>query len=196
MKRSKLLLVVIALSGFAVAENAAAYIPPASFLIKNMASKRSGLKTLKVSSTVSGFNSGKPSGVHFKTVSFFSTANQTWKSAAYDDAGTELFAILFEAGPRELAKGLEKAEIPVNEVREEKPAERPSSRKSPEPLPSGTVKLSHSAADEPIPENTFLKRWNGTVAWVIGKPASSQFWIEKDSFLPVRLIVKELSPCP
>jgi hypothetical protein len=204
MKRSKLLLVVIALSGFAVAENAAAYIPPASFLIKNMASKRSGLKTLKVSSTVSGFNSGKPSGVHFKTVSFFSTANQTWKSAAYDDAGTELFAIekrsqeiplswtvLFEAGPRELAKGLEKAEIPVNEVREEKPAERPSSRKSPEPLPSGTVKLSHSAADEPIPENTFLKRWNGTVAWVIGKPASSQFWIEKDSFLPVRLIVKD-----
>lgn len=204
MKRSKVLLGLIALGGFSIAENAAAYIPPAPFLIKNMASKRSGLKTLKISSTVSGYVSGKPSGVHFKTVTFFSTVNQNWKSAVYDDTGTELFAIekkyleiplswsvLFESSSRELTKGLEKAEIPVNEVREDKPAEHPIAKKSPEPVPSGTVKLSHSAADEPIPENTFLKRWNGAVAWVIGKPNSSQFWIEKDSFLPVRLIVKD-----
>lgn len=204
MQSSKIILVFIAAIGFSVAEPASAYIPPAPFLIKNMASKRSGLKTLKITSTVSGYNSGKPSGIHFKTVSFFSAVNQSWRSAAYDDAGAELFAIekkaqeiplswsvLFEAGPRELSKELERAEIPVYEVREEKPAEYPISKKSPEPLPSGTVQLSHSAADEPIPENTFLKRWNGGVAWVIGKPTSSQFWIEKDSFLPVRLIVKD-----
>jgi hypothetical protein len=204
MQSSKIIFVFIAVIGFSMAEPVVAYIPPASFLIKNMASKRSGLKTLKTASTVSGFDSGKPSGVHFKTVSFFSAVNQTWKSAAYDDAGNELFAIekkaqeiplswsvLFEAGPRELSKALERAEIPVNEVREEKPIERPVSKRSPEPLPSGAVVLSHSAADEPIPENTFLKRWNGAVAWVIGKPTSAQFWIEKDSFLPVRLIVKD-----
>ncbi|CAK9249844.1 unnamed protein product [Sphagnum jensenii] len=64
-------------------------------------------------------------------------------------------------------------------------------KRTPEPLPSGTIKLSHSAADDPIPENTFLKRWNGASAWVIGKPTTAQFWIEKDSFLPVRLIVKD-----
>jgi hypothetical protein len=202
MKSSKLLL--ISLLGFVIAKTALAYIPPAGFLIKNMASKRSGLKTLKISSTVSGYDSGKPSGIHFKTISFYSNINQTWRSAAYDDAGTELFAIekkaqeiplswsvLFEASSREMVKNLERAEIVVNEPREEKPAEKPSSRKSPEPLPSGTVKLSHSAADDPIPENTFLKRWNGAVAWVIGKPTASQFWVEKDSFLPVRLIVKD-----
>ena len=45
-----------------------AYIPPSSFLIKNLAAKRKGLKNLKISSTVAGFDSGKPTGVHFKTV--------------------------------------------------------------------------------------------------------------------------------
>jgi hypothetical protein len=198
----KVRLLFIALVAFLATETALAYIPPASFLIKNMASKRSGLKTLKISSTVAGYDAGKPDGVHFKTVTFYSTINQSWKSAAYDDAGTELFAIekktqeiplswsvLFEAGPRELSKALERAEVSVYETREEKAAEK--RKESPEPVASGTVRLSHSAADEPAPDNTFLKRWNGASAWVIGKPTSSQFWIEKDSFLPVRLIVKD-----
>jgi hypothetical protein len=203
-KSSKILLVLTVFAGLTLSEETLAYIPPAPFLIKNMSSKRSGLKTLKITTTVSGYDAGKPSGTHFKTIMFYSAINQDWKSAAFDDAGNELFAIekkaqeiplswsvLFESAPREISKNLERAEIPVFETREEKQAERPSSKKSPEPLPSGTIKLSHSAADDPIPDNTFLKRWNGAAAWVIGKPTSSQFWIEKDSFLPVRLIVKD-----
>jgi hypothetical protein len=164
-----------------------AYIPPASFLIKNLAAKRKGLKSLKISSNVVGFDSGKPNGVHFKTVTIYEAANRSWRSSAYDDSGTELFSIqkrdgaiplssfvLFVSNPFELSEALGKAEIPVREA------------EAPQPKASDTPAL---PAD-----NMTLKRWNGSIAWVIGssdKPDSPQFWIEKDSFLPVRLIAKE-----
>jgi hypothetical protein len=37
---------------------------------------------------------------------------------------------------------------------------------------------------------TRLARWNSSIAWVIGAPeaGSAQLWIEKDSFMPLRLI--------
>jgi len=164
-----------------------AYIPPSSFLIKNLAAKRKGLKNLKISSVVAGFDSGKPTGVHFKTVTIYEAANRVWKSAAYDDTGAELFSIqkragaiplsefvLFVSNPNELSEALEKAEIPVQETEVPKP----------------------KASDAPAmpADNTMLKRWNGSIAWVIGrgeKTDTPQFWIEKDSFLPVRLIARD-----
>jgi hypothetical protein len=164
-----------------------AYIPPASFLIKNLAAKRKGLKSLKISSNVVGFDSGKPTGVHFKTVTIYEAANRSWRSSAYDDSGAELFSIqkrdgaiplssfvLFVSNPYELSEALGKAEIPVHEA------------EAPQPKASDTPAL---PAD-----NMTLKRWNGSIAWVIGsgeKSDSPQFWIEKDSFLPVRLIAKD-----
>ena len=164
-----------------------AYIPPSSFLIKNLAAKRKGLKNLKISSIVAGFDSGKPTGVHFKTVTIYEAANHIWRSAAYDDTGAELFSIqkragaiplsefvLFVSNPNELSEALEKAEIPVQETEVPKP----------------------KASDAPAmpADNTMLKRWNGSIAWVIGrgeKTDTPQLWIEKDSFLPVRLIARD-----
>jgi hypothetical protein len=176
-----------------------AYIPPGWFIIKNMSSKRAGLKTLKVASTVAGFDSGKPAGIHFKTVTLYAAQSHVWKSAAYDDAGNELFAIekkdqevplswtvLCESNAHELALALERAGVPVHET-EVKVTPTPE----PSPTASNMVHIANSAADMPIPDNTMLKRWNGTVAWVIGRVDGPQFWVEKDSFLPVRLIVKD-----
>jgi hypothetical protein len=163
-----------------------AYIPPASFLIKNLAAKRKGLKSLKITSNVVGFDSGKPTGAHFKVVTIYEAANRSWRSSAYDDTGAELFSIqkrdgaiplsefvLFVSSPSELSEALGKAEIPVHEA------------ESPQP----------QASDVPAApsDNMTLKRWNGSIAWVIGSDEknSPQFWIEKDSFLPVRLIAKD-----
>jgi len=164
-----------------------AYIPPASFLIKNLAAKRKGLKSLKITSTVVGFDNGKPTAMHFKAVTIYEAANRSWRSSAYDDSGAELFSIqkrdgaiplsefvLFVSSPTELSEALSKAEIPVHEAG------------SPQPQASGAPAMPS--------DNMVLKRWNGTIAWVIGsdeKPNSPQFWIEKDSFLPVRLIAKD-----
>lgn len=166
-----------------------AYIPPSSFLIKSIAQKRKGLKSLKVSGMVAGYDSGKPTGVHFKTITIYEAADRTWRSAAYDDTGAELFSIqkkdgaiplsefvLFASSPAELSESLQKVDIPVQE------AEVPKPQASGLPMP-------------PLPaDNTMLKRWNGSIAWVIGngdKMDNPQFWIEKDSFLPVRLIAKD-----
>ena len=42
-------------------------------------------------------------------------------------------------------------------------------------------------------ERTYLRRWEGRHAWVIGDPDPSrnapQLWIEKDSFFPVRVVL-------
>src|SRR5690606_38200329 len=41
----------------------------------------------------------------------------------------------------------------------------------------------------PPSEETRIKRWKSTLAWVFGKQDSGrQLWIEKDSFLPLRLM--------
>jgi hypothetical protein len=38
-------------------------------------------------------------------------------------------------------------------------------------------------------EHTSLTRWDNTIAWVIGdRDSASQLWVEKDSFLPLRLM--------
>jgi hypothetical protein len=171
------------------AQSSFAYIPPASFLIKNLAAKRKGLKSLKITSNVVGFDSGKPTATHFKVVTIYEAANRSWRSSAYDDSGAELFSIqkrdgaiplsefvLFVSSPTELSEALGKAEIPIHET------------EVPVPQASGIP-----AAPAPA-DNMILKRWNGSIAWVIGsdeKPSSPQFWIEKDSFLPVRLIAKD-----
>jgi hypothetical protein len=39
-------------------------------------------------------------------------------------------------------------------------------------------------------EVSSLGRWMGLVAWVIGADGGPQLWVEKDSFLPARLIVR------
>jgi len=42
-------------------------------------------------------------------------------------------------------------------------------------------------------ERTYLRRWEGRHTWVIGDPdpsrTSPQLWVEKDSFLPIRVIL-------
>jgi hypothetical protein len=158
-----------------VATAAWAYIPPALFIIKNMASKRSGVRSVRIMSQVTSFESGKPSSHHFKMITVYDPQTQILHSQVLDASGTELFGmekngesmpllvrVLYDPSARDIVAALKRADIPVN------------------------------VGEEGGAETSSLHRWNGSLAWVLGifskdKPGS-QLWIEKDSFLPVRLI--------
>ena len=42
-------------------------------------------------------------------------------------------------------------------------------------------------------ETVTLKRWKGSIAWVLGMPDAPELWIEKDTFLPLRLLLNSVS---
>lgn len=174
---------------------AQAYIPPSGFIVKKMATRHSDLKSLRLRSNVVGMNGEQPTGAHFKTVTTFDLSTRTLKSRAYDDAGRVLYAmerriapipgkenetyedsallaeaLLLDPNPVTLTQLLRSAKIPV---------------KTDEEL----LQLENEAARRAV-ENTWLSRWNSNIAWVIGpkRKTAPQLWIEKDSFLPIRMI--------
>jgi hypothetical protein len=145
-----------------------------------MASKRQGVRLVRIVSEVAGFDAGKPTGLKFKTITVYNPLTHVMRSQALDDTGVELFGVekaenalplslivLYDANSRVITHMLERADIPI--------------RSEDEPEAKN--------ADEP----TALRRWNGSVAWVLGPSAvqkeGAQFWVEKDTFLPVRLLV-------
>jgi hypothetical protein len=183
--------VLISLAATAVAH---AYIPPGQFIIKNMASKRTGTHLIRLVSQVNGYESGKPNGQRFKAVTIFNVQTHTMTSQALNDQGAELFGVekkgetlplaltlLYDSNTREIVAALKRAEIPVH-IEENVPTASASATPD-NPIPEAT------AADE----TTGLRRWQGSVAWVLGlsptRKEGSQLWIEKDTFLPLRLII-------
>ncbi len=180
----KFLTALFIVMGIGVAQ---AYIPPSHFIIKSMAAKRTGLKSVKIVSQVIGYDSsGKPNGQKFKVLTLYYPATKLMKSQATDPAtGAELFGVekrgealplsllvLYDPYNLEIASALRRNEIMVATDSDTAP---PADKDKPAPA-----------------ESTFLKRWNGSIAWVLGadksKPDAPQLWIEKDSFLPVRIM--------
>jgi hypothetical protein len=166
-----------------------AYIPPSSFILKSITSKHAGLKGLRVRSTVTVMDEGKPGTTRFKAVTFFNPATQTVHAYAFDDRNQKLYgverrpegataadAVLFWKDERSLNIALKARGLPV--------------RSDDELLKMKDEDERRAAEDE------HLTRWNAGVVWVIGGSKSSksgnfddpQLWVEKDSFLPLRLI--------
>ncbi len=166
-----------------LAASAFAYIPPSLFIIKTMASKRQGVKSVRIVSQVNGYDSGKPTGVHFKSITIYNPVTHTMKSQAFDDTGIELYgaeksgesiplslAVLYSPNGNLICNALSRAEIPA----------------------CSPAAATSSTDDAAVPARTVLRRWNGSVAWALGadvtKKESAQFWVEKDTFLPLRLL--------
>ena len=116
--------VFLSLAATAVAH---AYIPPGQFIIKNMASKRTGTHLIRLVSQVSGYDAGKPNGQRFKAVTVFNVLTHTMTSQALNDQGAELFGVekkgealplamtlLYDSNTREIVAALKRAEIPVH----------------------------------------------------------------------------------
>ena len=171
--------------------SAQAYIPPAHFIVKEIASKHAGIKGIRIKSVVNALEAEHPTGIHFKVTTLFSSAAGALRSFAYDDAGILLYsverkpvsvaltpAILLEAHAPVLIESLKRANVFIPEETAAPAVANPS------PVPGALAA---------IPPGEELKRWNGTIAWVIGKKEGSQLWVEKDTFLPIRLVSGDVS---
>src|SRR5204862_483067 len=131
-------------------------------------------KVLRVKSLVSAMKGDHPGAAHFKEVSWVNYRAHTLISRVYDDAGRELYAterkfpeftplsaLLFETHAETLIREMARGGLPVKE--DEKESERAT-----------------DAED--------IRRWQNTLAWVIGPGSSDQLWLEKDTFLPLRYL--------
>jgi hypothetical protein len=163
-----------------------AYIPPSSYIVKSIATKHGGLKGARVRSVVTQMEGEKLGSAHFKAVTYYNPQTQTLRAYALDDRNQKLYAVerrpdaatgadalLFWSNPHALALALRARGVPIR-------TEDELSR----------MKDQDERRDA---EMERLARWSGGVAWVIGKDKEPQLWVEKDTFLPLRLIA---SPQP
>jgi len=172
-----------------------AYIPPSEYLVKTMAQKKSGLHSLRIRGNVIGLTAeGGLSGAKFTEETIVDLQGGTMRSLALDDSGRELYSterslkktstnrepwslvsgLIFESQPAALVRLLKRWDVPVKEESE-------------------LLKLPDEKERQKA-EMTFFarqKRASGLqISWVIGEKSSSQLWIEKDTFLPVKIILK------
>jgi hypothetical protein len=173
------------------ASEALAYIPPSQFIVKAIAGKHAGIKGLRISGTVTGLNGDKPTETRFKEITVYDPQKQMLRSWALDDSDRRLYGVergsesfnvvtslLLDADVTAVTAGLKNYGVPIRTESELLALNDEESRRK--------------------AETASLARWNGGVAWVIGNTgnANSQLWVEKDSFLPLRLIVSASADRP
>ncbi len=182
-----------------------AYVPPSGYLVKSVSSKHVAPKGFKLQSKVFGLDSNaKVNTPGIKLVTSFFPQQNLFRIAAWDESGQKIYqterkfdtaslplVLLSSSDARVLTLALKAKGIPVQTeddlLRLETEMERVQS------------------------EVTSLARWKSKLAWVMGKtdpkleikkaPTTEltagervglhrepQLWIEKDRFLPVRLI--------
>ncbi len=163
-----------------------AYIPPSAFVIKSLANKHGGFKSVRVRSTVTAMDGEMLTSTKFKTVTYFNPQTSILHAYASDESGKSAFAIerrlesstttdalLFWSNPRQLQEHLKAQGLPIRTEDELAAMKDEDERRA--------------------SEVQNLARWMSTVAWVIGDPPrrdakGPQLWIEKDTFLPLRLV--------
>ena len=168
------------------------------------------MPALKVSDT-----SSKVARQHFKVVTIYDAASRAMMSQAFDESGVALYSIekkddqlplsllvLYDPYHAEILGALKRAEIAVGPEAQAtaQTASPDSSKENSKDDSKDTAKDAPGDGDATIS----LQRWNGSIAWALGQGALSnpqetsqeskridggQLWIEKDSFLPVRLLV-------
>jgi hypothetical protein len=166
-----------------------AYIPPSQYIVKSWVNKHSGLKALKLRSTVTALILEKPTPIHFKATVVYRRDTQKLKSWATDDFDKVLYSterdlssmsplskILFLSDVKEIVSTLQSQGVPIQTDLE---------------LLKYRTEVERRAV-----EQESLVRWNGVVAWVLGyadskkEPEGPQLWFEKDLFLPVRFLFR------
>lgn len=175
--------VVLAVAVWAQVPAAHASVPPSQFIIKSVVAKHSGVKGVRIRSTVTAVEDGKPSDTHFQLQTWVNYGSGTIQTWSQDDSGQSLYysqgrisalpaqsAILLGNQVSPVTEALKAAGVPVRTEADLTPLANDDQRVA--------------------AELTFMKRFKNTVAWVIGDPAgaSVQLWVEKDSFLPLRWI--------
>ncbi|MEK6707040.1 MAG: hypothetical protein AABZ06_14775 [Bdellovibrionota bacterium] len=178
--------VVLSLMILALPLLAEAYIPPSQFIVKVMANKKAGGKTIQVKSVVKLLP--QSSGIFFNSVTIWDGKARVLKSCAYDEKGRKLrcvernkdsfplaVSLILDADTGDVTKRLKENAIPVLTEQE-------------------LLKLPDEA-QRYAAETEFLAQWpkpeKDAISWVIGKRGKGepQLWIEKDQFLPLRVVL-------
>lgn len=160
-----------------------AYIPPASFILHEVAKKHVSYSTIRVRTNIVALDgNGNPTGLRLRETTFVDTKETSLRSWVTDESGKVLYSV--ERLLNVPSKGFKTPA--VAEVLFDTNAVRMASV-----LKSVGIQIPRGKSADVADENTggdkmSLKRWNHTVAWVLGK--SAQLWIEKDTFIPVRVI--------
>jgi hypothetical protein len=160
-----------------------AYIPPASFILHEVAKKHLAFTTIRVRSHVIGLDgNGNPNGVRLREITFVNSKDGTLRSWITDESGKVLYTV-----ERVSNASSKSSKMPVAaEMLFDTNSVRMASV-----LRSVGVQIPVGKDANLTDENTggdklSLHRWNRSVAWVLGKTA--QLWIEKDTFIPMRVI--------
>ena len=173
---------------------AQAYIPPSEFIMKGVAQKRSPLKSARVRGVVLGINNeGALTGAKFTEETLYDGQSGMIRSYALDEQNTELYrserminkevaakesaplvsTVLFESKPQNMLVQFRRWGLPIKTEEE-------------------LLRLSDEAERRSV-EKTFFARQKLTaglqVSWVLGEKAGNQLWVEKDTFLPVRILL-------
>lgn len=166
-----------------------AYVPPSEFLVKSMIAKHGGIKGLRIKSVVTAYEEGKPESTHFKLHMVFDPKLQSIRCWALNDQDQPLFTIERKENEYPLAARLllsTQAPGVVKVLKDEK-------------IPIKTEEELFILPDENerrSAEISSFRRWKNTMAWVIGNNSTlkdsglPQLWIEKDSFLPLRIVTQ------
>lgn len=174
--------ILIALAAVSItAASAWAYIPPSSFIIKSVAAKHA-VKGLRIRSIVTVMDGDKPGTVHFKSITYFNPQTESLHVYAFDEHNQKLFsaerrpdtatgadALLFWTNGRSLDIALKARGLPIRTEDELLQMKDEDDRRS--------------------SEDEHLTRLNSAIAWMIGggHEGAPALWIEKDSFLPLRM---------
>ncbi len=172
-----------------------AYIPPSEYIVKSMLQKKAGLKMIRTRGTVMALTAeGGLTGARFIEEALFDSASGVLRSTALDETGRELYSVerqlgqptadreprtlvsllLFESRPGPLLNELRRWDIPVREEEELLKLPTEVERRAAEQTFFGRQKLPSGLL----------------VSWVIGDRSSNQLWVQKDKFVPARLLLR------
>ncbi len=176
-----------------------AYIPPSGFILKSILGKRASVKGLRIRSTVNAMEGSRVTEISFKQVMVYDAQSRTLKSHAYDLNGHELYSIerklpeVFTAQNARAGEALPTVSSLLFDSHLESTAA--VLRAAGIPIRTDAELLQMKDEDERrASEIQSLARLRNQVAWVMGPGTKDllwpQLWVEKDGFLPLRMIMK------
>ncbi len=153
-----------------------AYVPPSEFIVKNIAAKHTGLRTIKITQKISQLDPSLQVTTQVKEVLRLDFRTETAQSVIMDAQGQAvhlregvpipgLWKLVFSPNPATIASVLMQSGVPIQTEAE-------------------LLKLP-TEAERRAAENESIVRLRGHTAWLLGAEKSQgKLWIEKDVFLP------------
>jgi hypothetical protein len=171
---------ILGLATLAIAGSAWAYIPPATFILHSVAKKHLVFSTVRVRTHIYLTDeNGNTVGSQLLETTVFYAKDNHYKSWVTDDTGK-----LFYMTERPSASNPTLSVVPEVLFGTSSPRMADALKAAGVEFPRLLATPQNPVVDDP--NKLVLRRWNHTFAWVMGK--SAQLWIEKDTFLPLRVI--------